>query len=102
MCAPISTSKIVHLDWLALKGLRFGSCWGLIAGMNSPPFILLIDDHALFRTGVRLVLNTSMPDLQVLEAESLEQAIRSCPKAPVLVVLDIQLLGLTASMASHC
>jgi DNA-binding NarL/FixJ family response regulator len=86
-------SKIVHLDWLAQKGLHFGSCEGLIAYMNSSPFILLIDDHALFRTGVRLVLNTSMPALQVQEAESLEQAMRGS-LAPVLIVLDIQLLGL--------
>ncbi len=62
--------------------------------MNSSPFILLIDDHALFRTGVRLVLNTSMPDLDVLEAESLEQAMRSGSQAPAMVVLDIQLVGL--------
>lgn len=61
--------------------------------MNSFPFILLIDDHALFRTGVRLVLNTSMPTLHVQEAESLEQAMRSS-LTPVLIVLDIQLLGL--------
>jgi DNA-binding NarL/FixJ family response regulator len=61
--------------------------------MNSSSFILLIDDHALFRTGVRLVLNTSMPTLQVQETESLEQAMHGS-LAPALIVLDIQLLGL--------
>lgn len=62
--------------------------------MKSLPYILLIDDHALFRTGVRLVLTTSMPALAVREAESLEQAMEGEPQAPVLIVLDIQLLGL--------
>ncbi|NOS87993.1 MAG: response regulator transcription factor [Methylococcaceae bacterium] len=62
--------------------------------MNTSPFILLIDDHALFRTGVRLVLNTSMPSLQVQEAESLEQAMRNVSEPPELIVLDVQLVGL--------
>jgi DNA-binding NarL/FixJ family response regulator len=62
--------------------------------MKSSPHILLIDDHALFRTGVRLVLNTSLPTLQVQEAESLEQAMGSGSQPPALIVLDIQLLGL--------
>ena len=33
--------------------------------------LLLIDDHALFRSGLRLVLLQGMADVEVLEAASL-------------------------------
>ncbi len=59
-----------------------------------PAHILLIDDHALFRCGLRMVLTTGIPDLQVAEAASLEEAMRSPMEAPALVLLDIQLHGL--------
>ncbi|MEJ7686365.1 MAG: response regulator transcription factor [Variovorax sp.] len=59
-----------------------------------PAHILLIDDHALFRCGLRMVLSTGIPDLQVAEAASLEEAMRSPMEAPALVLLDIQLHGL--------
>jgi DNA-binding NarL/FixJ family response regulator len=69
---------------------------GLILGMNPPvnPLqILLIDDHALFRSGLKLVLLGGLPDVQVLQAESLEQAVRETTQPPSLVLLDIQLQG---------
>jgi len=53
--------------------------------------ILLIDDHALFRSGMSLVLQARIPDVEVLEAESLEQAVRGRTEPPTLVLLDIQL-----------
>jgi DNA-binding NarL/FixJ family response regulator len=59
----------------------------------SPVQILLIDDHALFRSGLRLVLLGGLPDAQVLEAESLEQAVHDTAGPPSLVLLDIQLKG---------
>ena len=65
---------------------------GLILLMSSLK-ILLIDDHALFRSGLRLLLLSDLPDAQVLEAESLEQAVRTCDQPPSLVLLDIQLQG---------
>lgn len=45
--------------------------------------LLLIDDHALFREGLALLLQPLLPDLQVLEAGSCEeaQALLSTPKA---------------------
>jgi DNA-binding NarL/FixJ family response regulator len=69
---------------------------GLILVMSSPidPVqILLIDDHALFRSGLQLVLLGSLPDAQVLQAESLEQAVHETAEPPSLVLLDIQLKG---------
>lgn len=64
--------------------------------------ILLIDDHALFRSGMRLLLQGSLPGAQVLESESVEQAFDlsiggvSAPDTPLpsLVLLDIQLQGM--------
>lgn len=55
--------------------------------------LLLIDDHALFRSGLRLVLLQGMADVAVLEAASLEQAVRTTDEPPALVLLDIQLQG---------
>lgn len=56
--------------------------------------ILLIDDHALFRSGLRMVLTTGMQDIEVLEAASLEEAMRLEIAAPAIMLLDIQLQGL--------
>jgi DNA-binding NarL/FixJ family response regulator len=59
-----------------------------------PPRILLIDDHALFRCGLRMVLLSGIPDLDVAEAASLEEAMKTTMTEPALVLLDIQLHGL--------
>ena len=55
--------------------------------------ILLIDDHALFRSGLKLVLLGGLPDVQVLQAQSLEQAVHEASQPPSLVLLDIHLQG---------
>jgi len=61
-----------------------------------PPLrVLLIDDHALFRSGLALVLDGSLPGLQVLEAASIEDGFKAAPEPPALVLLDIQLEGLS-------
>lgn len=36
--------------------------------------VLLVDDHALFRAGLRLLLSTIAPEMQVLEAATVAQA----------------------------
>ncbi|MDR3481882.1 MAG: response regulator transcription factor [Burkholderiaceae bacterium] len=56
--------------------------------------ILLIDDHALFRSGLRMVLNTGMQGIEVVEAGSLEEAMWLDIAVPAIVLLDIQLQGL--------
>jgi DNA-binding NarL/FixJ family response regulator len=58
------------------------------------PSVLLIDDHALFRSGLQMVLSTGLPGLDVAGAASLEEAMRSPAQAPAVVLLDIQLQGL--------
>lgn len=59
-----------------------------------PAKILLIDDHVLFRCGLRMVLHTGIPDLQAQEAGSLEEALHTPMDEPALVLLDVQLHGL--------
>ncbi|GAA4351016.1 response regulator transcription factor [Variovorax defluvii] len=59
-----------------------------------PPRLLLVDDHALFRCGLRMVLDAGIPGLEVAEAASLEEAMRTPLQDPALVLLDIQLHGL--------
>ncbi len=59
----------------------------------SPSHLLIVDDHALFRTGLRLVLMDGFPGVTVWEAASMEQAVRVTDAPPDLVLLDIQLQG---------
>ncbi|MDO9280793.1 MAG: response regulator transcription factor [Methylotenera sp.] len=56
--------------------------------------ILLIDDHAMFRQGIRMVLNKSMPDTLVLEAGTMSEAFTKTRVAPSIILLDVQLPGL--------
>ena len=56
--------------------------------------ILLIDDHAMFRSGLRMVLNASMPDAKVYEAGTMNEAMQGAPDILDVVLLDIKLPGL--------
>jgi DNA-binding NarL/FixJ family response regulator len=60
----------------------------------SPAPILLIDDHTLFRAGLRMVIGFSLNDVPVLEAGSLEEALHTAADALLVILLDIQLPGL--------
>ncbi|NML44243.1 response regulator transcription factor [Ramlibacter sp. G-1-2-2] len=62
--------------------------------MPTGPTLLLVDDHALFRTGLAMVLASAIPDVRVNEAASIQDAMRQEGEAPDLVLLDIQLQGL--------
>lgn len=56
---------------------------------------LLVDDHALFRAGLRMLLRTIRPDAQVSEAATIEEAlafVRSHPDLS-LCLLDLSLRG---------
>lgn len=57
---------------------------------------LLIDDHALFRAGLRMTLESAYPGVPLREAATLDEAVhdrRDAP-APTVVLLDLQLPGL--------
>ena len=57
--------------------------------------LLLIDDHTLFRTGLRLLLNDALPSSHILEAGSIMEAVeRHGHTAIDLILLDLQLPGL--------
>jgi DNA-binding NarL/FixJ family response regulator len=56
---------------------------------------LIVDDHSLFRSGLCLVLKEGLPDIGVLEAASMEQAVRVTGEPPDLVLLDVQLQGVS-------
>ena len=56
--------------------------------------ILLIDDHALFRSGLRLIIESKFESVQVMEAGSLEQALEQPLMAPDVILLDVRLPGL--------
>ena len=63
--------------------------------MADDPRIFLVDDHALFRSGLRMVLVMGIPGLRIDEAASLEEAMRHDGPAPEVVLLDIRLDGLS-------
>jgi DNA-binding NarL/FixJ family response regulator len=56
--------------------------------------ILLIDDHAMFRSGLGMVIKAGLPGAEISEAGSLDEAINSAPDSIDVVLLDIQLKGL--------
>lgn len=56
--------------------------------------ILLIDDHPMFRSGLRMVLSARMTDAEIFEAGSLNEATESAPEKIDVILLDINLPGL--------
>ena len=63
-------------------------------GSMTPHQILLIDDHALFRSGLRLIIESKFAQAQVQEAGSLEQALNTQTHPPDVILLDVRLPGL--------
>ncbi|MGM0594594.1 MAG: response regulator [Pseudomonadota bacterium] len=56
--------------------------------------ILIIDDHTMFRSGLRMLIETHLPHLVVFEAGTLREAIDVQQSGPDAVLLDIKLPGL--------
>lgn len=61
----------------------------------TPANILLIDDHAIFRFGLSMALNNCIKDAKVFEANSIGSAILCTANNLDLILLDIQLPGLS-------
>jgi len=61
----------------------------------TPARCLLIDDHAMFRSGLKVLLQTGLPALEVVEAASLNEALRQRMPVPDVVLLDHFLRGLS-------
>jgi DNA-binding NarL/FixJ family response regulator len=61
----------------------------------SSPRVLLIDDHAMFRSGLKMVIAVAMPMAAIHEAGSVQEALASTADEPDVVLLDINLRGLS-------
>lgn len=72
-----------------------GNCPSVTFLNVSQPAFLLIDDHALFRTGLRMLLADAAPDARLVEVDSME-ALMAAPPAftPELILLDVTLPGI--------
>ena len=58
--------------------------------------IALIDDHAIFRIGLGMVITTAIPGTRVFEAQSVIEALDSAaPERVDVVLLDIRLHGMS-------
>ncbi len=70
------------------------------------PAIIVADDHALFRAGLRVMLQDDFPGYQVIEASDLEQALERAGAAPTiaLFVVDLAMPGMNGaeSLAALC
>jgi DNA-binding NarL/FixJ family response regulator len=64
-----------------------------MAQSSPSPSVLLIDDHALFRTGLRLMLSAHWPQAVLNEATTVEAALAPTTAQPDLVLLDMNLPG---------
>ena len=62
---------------------------------STPPHILLIDDHAMFRAGLNMVIGSAMPRVKISEAATIDEALSLPVKAVDLVLLDIKLQGVS-------
>ncbi|MBL0729510.1 response regulator transcription factor [Piscinibacter sp. HJYY11] len=61
---------------------------------------LIVDDHPILRLGVRHLLHSAWPEAEIVEAETLEQAVERLTAAPPqLVVLDLSLGDATGTEA---
>lgn len=54
---------------------------------------MLIDDHAMFRAGLSLVINRAMPQAGIYQVASVSEALDTAPEIMQLVLLDIKLKG---------
>lgn len=59
-----------------------------------PNPILIVDDHSLFRSGLQLVLCADLANIEVLEANSIQDALQQTLTPPAIILLDIELNGL--------
>lgn len=60
-----------------------------------PAHILLLDDHPMFRAGMRMVLDAALSGVTIFEAGATQEAMHSGPDEIDMVLLDVKLIGLS-------
>ncbi|MFA6014871.1 MAG: response regulator transcription factor [Gallionellaceae bacterium] len=60
----------------------------------TPARIFLIDDHPMFRSGLRMLLAAGIPDIEISESVSLDAAMQDTQSSIDVVLLDINLKGI--------
>ncbi|SDN03228.1 DNA-binding response regulator, NarL/FixJ family, contains REC and HTH domains [Methylobacterium phyllostachyos] len=61
----------------------------------APEAILIIDDHALFRSGIVSMLSTAFDTIPIFDSPSLHDALTLVAVVPTIILLDIQLPGIS-------
>lgn len=56
--------------------------------------VLIVDDHSLFRTGLKMILTQVGQARGISEADSIKQALDFCESGVDVILLDIQLPGI--------
>jgi DNA-binding NarL/FixJ family response regulator len=57
---------------------------------SESPAVLIVEDHAAMRAGLRVLLQTAFPGLRVLEAENSVRALTICfVHQPRLILMDV-------------
>jgi DNA-binding NarL/FixJ family response regulator len=64
--------------------------------------VLLVDDHALFREGLGMIIS-SQPDMEVIgeASDGLEATVKAGELRPELILMDIQMPGMSGIEAAH-
>lgn len=65
----------------------------------TPPTLLAIDDHDLFRAGIELIIRQNFPWVEVTTASGLGSAIDAAANRPDVVLLDFNLNGVSGEPA---
>lgn len=84
------------LVWLAARDIGHESRKNVRMSAPLALHIVLIDDHALIRSGLRMVVQAGVQGAVLREAASISEALRDAGSAPqpALVLLDIEMPGL--------
>jgi DNA-binding NarL/FixJ family response regulator len=102
----ISTPKGIEINGMnyAFRHISFDFPFGQVtlapASLPAMMKILIIDDHALFRRGLELLLSDLDPDIVAFHADRIEQLDPSLHGDVDLVLLDMQLPGGLAGLSA--